>query len=97
MYMLIILLVAALFILVGLTLVLDRRIARHLGKRQSGWIFLFVAVIALYYLLDALLTTGLRMHNPFILFWLAVLLIEALSFVRSRCVRAKKRQEKANA
>ncbi|MBN1542778.1 hypothetical protein JW992_11585 [candidate division KSB1 bacterium] len=74
------LLFAAYGLLLLLSRVLYRRIARYSGDRRSRWIFVFIAVMALYYFIDAWIIAGLRPDNAFLWLWFGVFTTEWLFF-----------------
>ena len=59
-----------------LSILLKHRIDRHLGTRYGKFIHPFVALVALYYAMDAVLSR----QTQFLLFWLILLVGQMILF-----------------
>ena len=67
-----------------LPILIAQRIRRHMGNKFSGLTFLFVSIIAFYYLIDALLSDDRFYGNLYIYLWLAIFVIQLILFFNSR-------------
>lgn len=68
-----VLILAAAFLLVFLlSLFISARVARHAGRFYSVFVHPFIALVSLYYLLDALFRQKESLGSPFAVFWIAV-------------------------
>jgi hypothetical protein len=60
------------------------RIAIHLDKAKASFTYLFVALLALYYLVDLALENEIKARLHYFLFWFLLMIIELVLFGRAR-------------
>ena len=63
---------------------LHRKIRQCVGQRPARWIHAFIALLAGYYLIDAIRFGSQRQNIKFIIFWLGLFVVEWYCFFKDR-------------
>ncbi|MBD3378011.1 hypothetical protein GF406_23480 [candidate division KSB1 bacterium] len=80
----IVLLVMGWIITLFISWLIAQRIAVHLDKLWASFTYLFVALLAFYYLIDLALDKEIKARWLYFLFWLLLMIIELILFIRAR-------------
>ena len=80
----IVLLIMGWIITLFISWLIAQRIAIHLDKIKASFTYLFVALLAFYYLIDLALDKEIKARWLYFVFWLLLLIIELILFVRAR-------------
>ncbi len=80
----IIFLLIGLFAIVIISFFISRRITEHLSTTAGEFTYLFVGLLALYYLVDVILHNPNPLTSLYFYFWCSVFFIEVLLFIRVR-------------
>lgn len=67
-----------------------RKVKKFLNERMASYIYLFVALAAAYYLFDVLLHTQHLYTDPFIYFWLSIVLTQLAFFLSKKGISVVK-------
>lgn len=79
-----VLLIMGWIVTVFLSWLIARRIAAHLDESKASYTFLFVAGLALYYLVDLVLQKEIETRPSFFAFWVLLLVVEGYLYYRTR-------------
>ncbi|NOY60211.1 MAG: hypothetical protein GXO75_14950 [Calditrichaeota bacterium] len=81
-YLEILLLLLGLVVIIILSMIIARRIAKQLSPKIGRYTYVVIGFISLYYLGDVVLHTGRLFENVFFYFWLVTFFCESLLFTR---------------
>ena len=77
-----IILLTGYLIVITISFLITKSVTKHLGAWKANFVFLFVAILALYYLFDSIIHQGLVLRNPYFYFWLFVCGAEMIFFLK---------------
>jgi hypothetical protein len=79
-----ILLPAGFLAIIIISLLIDKRIAKHLSPLVGSYTYLFVAAVSLYYFFDAVVHSPNPIGNIYSYFWMTLFLLEVYLFLWKR-------------
>jgi len=83
----------AYFIINALSLIIALQVKKHLGPLFSHYTFVFVSLVALYYLVDVISRSMPLSTDYYFYLWILVILTQALFFVLS--IKRRRRDNKS--
>jgi hypothetical protein len=67
-----------------ISIMLARKVKKHLNERAASYVYLFVAIAAACYLFDVLLHTPHLFTDAFFYFWLSIVLTQLAFFISAK-------------